>query len=213
MSNDDDDSSTMSSQASEWRGISVGQTSGTCRSPANQSRSLKSHTSDVEDEFPSPSVEALKTKDYTNVSRLAEHDHLTDENWHEWKSRMLRVFLSCDIAEYIAGFKKRPDSSKDPIGALNWDKNNVWAQQVIINNITALQMNHIGSKQTSKEMYSALIETHDNKAHLTVTHIQQLIYETKAAEGDDILKHLNTLKAYRDRLNKFPNQEFHVYDT
>jgi hypothetical protein len=72
----------------------------------------------------------------------------------------------------------------------------VWVQQVIINNVTASQMNHIGSKQNSKEMYSVLSETHDNKAHLTVTHIQQLIYETKAAEGDNILKHLDTLKSY-----------------
>jgi hypothetical protein len=111
---------------------------------------MRSHTNDSEDEFPSPSVKALKTKDYTNVSRIAEHDHLTDKNWHEWKDCMFRVFLSCDIAEYVAGFKKHPDPSIDPIGARNCDKNDVWAQQVIINNITSLQMNHIGSKKTSK---------------------------------------------------------------
>jgi hypothetical protein len=27
---------------------------------------------------------------------------------------MLRVFLSCNIAEYVAGFKKRPDPNIDP---------------------------------------------------------------------------------------------------
>ena len=126
---------------------------------------------------------------------------------------MLRVFMSSDVAEYVAGLLKRPDPKRDPIGTRNWDKNDVWAQQVIMNNVTASQMNHIGSKKTSQEMYSALSDTHDNKAHLTVTHLQQLIYETKAAEGDDIPKHLDTLKSYRDRLNKFPNPEFHVYDT
>src|SRR5580704_16079306 len=71
-------------------------------------------------------------------------------------------------------------------------------------------MNHIGSKQTSHAMYSALSDTHDNRAHITVTHLQQLIYETKASEGDNIPKHLDMLKSYRDRLNKFPNTEFHV---
>jgi hypothetical protein len=100
----------------------------------------------------------------------------------------------------------------DPIGAQNWDKNDVWAQQVIINNITASQMNRIGSKKTSQAMYSMLSDTHNNRAHITVTHLQQLIYETKASKGDDIPKHLNTLKSYRDRLNKFPNTKFHVYD-
>jgi hypothetical protein len=72
------------------------------------------------------------------------------------------VFLSCDIAEYVAGFKKYPSSRTNPIGAQNWDKNDVWVQQVIINNVTSSQMNHIGSKKTSQAMVSALSDTHDN---------------------------------------------------
>jgi hypothetical protein len=95
----------------------------------------------------------------------------------------------------------------------NWDKNNAWVQQVIIQNVTSLQMNHIGSKVTTESMYAALVDTHDNKAHQTVNHIQTLLYEMKASETNDILKHLDVLKSYRDRLNKFPNTEFHVYDT
>jgi hypothetical protein len=157
----------MPSQASEWRGIFPSRTPSICSISSSQRRRSRPHISDSEDESPKPSVKVLKTKDYTNVSRLAERDHLTDDNWHEWKDRMLRVLYNSDIAEYVSGFKKRPDPSIDPIGAQNWDKNDVWAQQVIINNITASQMNHIGSKQTSYAMYSALSDTHDNRAHLT----------------------------------------------
>jgi hypothetical protein len=203
----------MPTQTSVWGGIFPSQEPSIRDYPRDRSRQSRHRTNDPEDEPPRPSIKLLKTKDYTNVSRLAERDHLTDKNWHEWKDRMLRVFFNCDIAEYTSGFTKRPDRNIDPIGAQNWDKNDVWAQQVIINNVTASQMNHIGSKKSSHAMYSALSDTHDNRAHLTVTHLQQLIYETKAAEGDDIPKHLDTLKSYRDRLNKFPNSEFHVYDT
>jgi hypothetical protein len=32
----------------------------------------------------------------------------------------------------------------DPIGGHNWDKNDTWAQQVIIHNVTSSQMNHVG---------------------------------------------------------------------
>jgi hypothetical protein len=46
-----------------------------------------------------------------------------------------------------------------------------------------------------------------------VNHIQTLLYKTKAGENDNILKHLDILKLYRDHLNKFLNTEFHVYDT
>jgi hypothetical protein len=173
----------MPSQASKWRGIFLSQTLSISSISSSQHRCLRPHISNSEDESPKPSVKVLKTKDYTNISRLAECDHLMDNNWHEWKDWMLRVFYSSDIAEYVSGFKKHPDPSIDPIGAVNWDKNDVWAQQVIINNVTTLQMNHIGSKQTSHAMYSVLSDTHNNRAHLMVTHLQQLIYDTKASEG------------------------------
>jgi hypothetical protein len=97
--------------------------------------------------------------------------------------------------------------------ASNWDKNDAWAQQVIIQNVTSLLMNHVRSKPTAFLMFGALVDTHKNKAHQTINHIQMLLYETKASEGDDISKHLNTLKSYRDQLNKFPNSEFHIYNT
>ena len=45
-----------------------------------------------------------------------------------------------------------------------------------------------------------------------VTHLQQLMQEMKASKGDNITKHLNMSKSYRDRLNKFPNPKFHVYN-
>jgi hypothetical protein len=162
---------------------------------------------------PQPAIKLLKTKNYLNVSKIAEKDHLNDDNWHEWKERMQRVLTNCEITGYVDGTLKRPFLFNDPAGASNWDMNDCWVQQVIIQNVTSSQMNHVRSKATTESMYSALVEIHDNKAHQTVNHIQTLLYETKAGEKDDILKHLDTLKLYRDHLNKFPNTEFHIYDT
>jgi hypothetical protein len=162
---------------------------------------------------PQPTIKLLKTKDYSNISKIAERDHLTNDNWHEWKEHMQCVLTNCEITGYVDGTLKRLFLFDDPAGASNWDKNNAWVQQVIIQNVTSLQMNHIGSKVTAESMYAALVDTHDNKAHQTVNHIQTLLYETKASETDDILKHLDILKSYRDHLNKFLNTEFHVYDT
>jgi hypothetical protein len=136
-----------------------------------------------------------------------------DENWHKWKERMKRVFFNCDITGYVRGDVEHPNESIDPEGAPNWYKNNSWVQQIIIHNITSSQMNHIGSKTSAKDMYSALSVTHKNKAHQTVNHIQCLLYETKLLDADDLLKHLDILKSYRDRINRFPNKEFHVSDT
>ena len=162
---------------------------------------------------PPQTIALLRMKDYSNVGKIAERDHLTDDNWHEWKERMKRVLTNCDITGYADGTIVKPLVFDDPVGASNWVKNDAWAQQVIIQNVTSSQMNHVGSKFTAQGMYSALVDTHDSTAHQTVTHIQALLYETRAGETDDILKHLDTLKSYRDRLNKFANTEFHIYDT
>jgi hypothetical protein len=66
---------------------------------------------------------------------------------------MSDVFLSCDIKGYISGVTKWPNENLNPEGVYNWDKNDIWAQQVIMNNVTSLQMNHIRSKCTAKAMY------------------------------------------------------------
>ena len=107
MSDDDDKSITMPTNTSEWMGISSSQASSVCGSSGRRNRSSRSRTSDSEYDIPTPSIKALKTKDYSNVSRLAERDHLNDDNWHEWKDRMLRVLYNSDIAEYVSGFIKR----------------------------------------------------------------------------------------------------------
>jgi hypothetical protein len=148
-----------------------------------------------------------------DASKIADRDHLTNENWHEWKDRMKWVFNNCDISGYVTGMVKRLNKDNDAAGARNWDKNDSWAQQVIIHNVTSSQMNHVGSKSTAEAMYSALTITHKNKAYQTVNHIQCLLYKTKACEGDDLLKHLDTLKSYWDCINKFPNTDFHISDT
>jgi hypothetical protein len=58
-------------------------------------------------------VALIHTKEYSNVNKIAEHDHLTDENWHEWQERMKRVFINCDITGYTDRTVKRPDISID----------------------------------------------------------------------------------------------------
>src|SRR5579859_1096369 len=174
-----------------------------------QSRSAREHAA----EHRKPTVSLIRTKDYSNVNKIAEQDHLTDENWHEWKERMRRVFINCRIIGYVNGETLRPNVLDDPKGASNWDMNDCWAQQVIIHNVTSSQMNHVGSKETAEAMYSALKDTHENTAHQTVNQIENQLYETKLVEGEDMLKHLDNLKSLRDRINKFPNTEFHVYDT
>ena len=94
-----------------------------------------------------PSINLICTKNYLNVNRIAECDHLIDENWHEWKERMRQVFQNCDITGYITGDIKCPNEAINPVGILNWAKNDSWVQQIMMHNVTSSQMNHVRSMQ------------------------------------------------------------------
>ena len=69
----------------------------------------------LEDDEDIPSIKLIRTRNYTNVNKIAERDHLADDNWHEWKERMRRVFYNCDINEYVTGEIKCPNEAIDPL--------------------------------------------------------------------------------------------------
>jgi hypothetical protein len=159
-----------------------------------------------------PIIALIHTKEYTAVNRLPERSHLMDNNWYDWKERMNRVFTNCDITGYVDGTILRVAPEQDGIGARNWVKNDSWAQQVIMDNVSTTQMNHIHLKRTEHTMYEGLASTHEDMAFYTVNNIENLLQTAKATDSDDLLKHLDTLKGLRDSMNEFPNPDFHLPD-
>src|SRR6202041_3466612 len=159
-----------------------------------------------------PTVALIRTKEYTAVNRLPERSHLTDDNWYDWKEQMNRVFTSCDITGYIDGTIQCVAPEQDGIGARNWVRNDTWAQQIIMDNVSSTQMNHIRSKRTAHAMYQGLASTHEDMVFYTVNNIENLLQTAKATDSDDLLKHLDNLKGLRDRMNEFPNPDFHLPD-
>jgi hypothetical protein len=160
-----------------------------------------------------PMIHLICTKEYSNVNKIMECNKFMDKNWHEWHKRMKQVFINCEITGYTNGTVKCPEASIDLSSVCNWDRNDTWAQQIIIDNVTSSQMNHVRSKMSAEVMYLVLSMTHESKAHQTVNHIQCLLYEMKAITGTNILKHMDTLKSHCDCINQFPNLEFHILDT
>src|ERR1700722_11592837 len=123
---------------------------------------------------------------------------------------MNRVFTNCNITGYIDGTILCIAPDQDGIGARNWIKNDSWAQQVIMDNVTATQMNHIRLKGTAYTMYEGLTSTHKDMVFYTVNNIENLLQTAKVSDSNDLLKHLDTLKGLCDHMNKFPNLDFHL---
>jgi len=60
-------------------------------------------------------------------------------------------------------------------------------------------------------MYEGLASTHKDMAFYTVNNIENLLQTAKATDNDDVLKHLDTLKGLRDRMNEFPKPPTSIY--
>jgi hypothetical protein len=112
------------------------------------------------------------------------------------------VFTNSDITGYIDGTILRVAPEQDGIGARNWVKNDSWAQQVIMDNVSTTQMNHICSKRTVHAMYEGLASTHEDMVFYTVNNIENLLQTAKATDSNNLLKHLDTLKGLRDRITR-----------
>jgi len=122
------------------------------------------------------------------------------------------VFTNCDITGYIDSTILQVAPDQDGIGARNWVKNDSWAQQVIMDNVSTTQMNHIRLKRTAHAMYEGLASTHEDMVFYTVNNIENVLQTAKANDGDNLLKHLDTLKGLHDHMNEFPNPDFHLLD-
>src|ERR1700676_923274 len=71
---------------------------------------------------------------------------------------------------------------------------------------------HICSKRTAHAMYQGLASTHEDMAFYTVNNIENLLQTAKATDNNDLMKPLDTTKGLRDRMNEFPNPDFHLPD-
>jgi hypothetical protein len=76
-----------------------------------------------------------------SITKLTEP--LSENNWIAWHEHMKHVLRYCHMEEYITGTIYHPEDDKDVISTENWDYNNNYAQMMIVNNITSMEMVHI----------------------------------------------------------------------
>jgi hypothetical protein len=69
---------------------------------------------------------------------------LSKNNWIAWREHMKHVLRYCHVEDYITGTIHCPEDDEDTDGTRNWDYNNNYTQMMIVNNITSMEMVHIG---------------------------------------------------------------------
>ena len=155
-----------------------------------------------------PSVERVGAREGSSVTKLTEP--LVEGKWSAWRERMKRVLTLCGVKEYVEGKIEKPTDTK---GIKNWEFNDNYAQVIIVNNITTIEMVHVSKCDTAKEMWDSLEAVHESKGHQTIVSIIRNLFHTKADEDTNINDHLNQLKQYWERINQMDDEgDFRISD-
>ena len=180
--------------------------------PTTSGQSLMNHAdkSSPNQSNLSPSVTRVKANENTGITKL--NDHLTDTNYNTWKGQMMLTLEICGVEEYAKGVVEKPNVEVDRPGFQNWEFNDRYTQGLIINNVTQGVKHHISTCKTAKEMWSSLAAIFESKAHLTLRAYKRNLESLKADEDTDIIKHLDQLKIYWERINSSPNKDHHISD-
>ena len=109
-----------------------------------------------------PTVKRASPREATAITRLSEQHHLVETNWMFWKEPILRILRLCEVEDFVTGTVNRPDDKNSEDGK-NWSFNDNYAQVVIVNNITASEMVHVGQCKTAKNIWNNLEAVHESK--------------------------------------------------
>lgn len=132
--------------------------------------------------------------EHRNSSITKMKERLDDTNWVVWRELIHRIFAICDVEPYVYGQLKCPDSAVDRQMAEVWRTNDMYAQILIVSNISKGQMVHVARLDTAATIWASLRAIHKTKDYGSAIALQRGLFELQANEGSDIVDHLTQLK-------------------
>jgi len=84
----------------------------------------------------------------------------------------------------------------------------MYAQIIIMNNISKDQMVHVTRLDTAHKIWKSLEAIHKTRDYQIAIAIQRTLFRQCASDGDDITEHLTQLKRKWERLNVLDDTDF-----
>ena len=141
-------------------------------------------------------IQRIRAKDWSQEHRT--FNLLEEENWQLWREDIELTFTVCGLHNYVDSTIQCPNKDTDPIRASNWSYNNDYTKKAICDHISHTQKYHITNCKTAQEMWSNLQAIHQACGNQTKNQLMHKLTDTKASEGDDIIKHLYRIKKLWD---------------
>jgi transposase InsO family protein len=128
-------------------------------------------------------------------------DKFKGENFNLWKFKMEMVLASMDLWEIVDDSEEAPADDADTKVKKDYDRRAKKAMSIIGLNLVDSQLAHIRSCKGPAEAWRTLCNIHETRSLSNILFIRRKFFTSKMQEGDDLLNHINQVKALADQLN------------
>jgi hypothetical protein len=126
-------------------------------------------------------------------------DKFHEKMFNLWKFKIEMLSASMDFWDIIDGSEEAPPSNADPKVKKKYERRVRKAMFVIGLNLADNQLAHIKSCG-STEAWKTLCNIHETKSLSNILFIRRKFFTCKMQEGEDVLDHINHVKALADQL-------------
>jgi hypothetical protein len=123
-------------------------------------------------------------------------DKFNGENFNLWKFKMEMVLASMDLWEIVDGSEEAPPSNADPKVIKEYQRRAKKAMSTIGINLVDNQLHHIKRCKGPAEAWNI----HETRSLSNILFIHRKFFTCKMQEGEDLLDHINKVKALADQL-------------
>ena len=111
------------------------------------------------------------------------------------------VLAEKELWEIVEGSQKSPFSSRDPKVRIvyNWQEKKTFT--ILAFNLSHLQLSHIQLCKTLTEAWAKVCKIHKAKSLVNILFVTRKLFTINMEEDDDMLAHINKVKALADQLN------------
>ena len=137
-------------------------------------------------------------------------DPLTENNWSDWKRRMIPILDVCELWEYANGKIPKPDDTADPDNVRNWQANDKLAKLIILQNISKNQLQHIDQDQSASDIWKTIMSLYQTTGFRTAISYMKELYTMKASDGENIPEFISKMKAIIEDINAMADNDLGI---
>jgi hypothetical protein len=127
-------------------------------------------------------------------------DKFHGERFNLWKFKIEMLSTSMDLWDIIDGSEDAPPSNADPKVKKEYERRVRKAVSVTGLNLADNQLAHIKNCKGPAEAWKILCNIHETKNLSNILFIRHKFFTCKMQEGEDVLDHINHVKAFADQV-------------